>query len=216
MSNNPQPKLNSRNKMDGLTLLSQLAKESIKLVFFDPQYRGLFDQLKYGNEGKKLKDRFQLPQMNDDLIAKFIKEIDRVLLPSGHMMLWVDKYMLVNSLHSLVGGTNLKLVDFVTWDKGRIGLGYRTRKKSEYLVIFQKLPVRIKGIWKVHNIPDVWNEKITKKNHAHSKPIELQKSLIEAVTDVGDTVIDPAAGGYSVLTSASEVQRNFLGCDLLG
>ncbi|MCG3165637.1 MAG: hypothetical protein POELPBGB_01405 [Bacteroidia bacterium] len=216
MSNNPRLKLNTRNKMDGLKLLSQLAKESIKLVFFDPQYRGLFDQLKYGNEGKKLKERFKLPQMNDDLIAKFIKEIDRILLPSGHMMLWVDKYMLVNSLHSLVTGTNLKLVDFVTWDKGRIGLGYRTRKKSEYLVIFQKLPVRIKGIWKIHNIPDVWNEKITKKNHAHSKPIELQKRLIEAVTDVGDTVIDPAAGGYSVLTSASEVQRNFLGCDLLG
>ncbi len=202
--------------MDGLAFLKQLATESIKLVFFDPQYRGLFDQLKYGNEGKKQSARFKLPQMNDEVIAKFIKEIDRILLPSGHLMLWVDKYMLVNCLHELIEGTSLRLVDFVTWDKGRIGLGYRTRKKSEYLVIFQKPPVRIKGIWKVHDIPDVWNEKIVKKNHTHSKPIELQKRLIEAVTDINDIVVDPAAGGYSVLISANDTGRNFLGCDLLG
>ncbi len=87
---------------------------------------------------------------------------------------------------------------------------------DEYLVIFQKLPIRIKGIWKVHDIPDVWNEKIVNKNHTHSKPIELQKRLIEGVTEIGDTIIDPAAGGYSILTCANEMQRSFLGCDLLG
>lgn len=202
--------------MDGLLLLQKLYDTSIPLVIFDPQYRGLFDQLKYGNEGKKLKGRFQLPQMPDTVIASFLKEIDRILTPSGHVMMWVDKFMLINSIQSLVAGTSLKVVDFITWNKGRIGLGYRTRKKSEYLVIIQKPPVRIKGIWNVHNIPDVWDEKIINKNHAHSKPIELQKRLIEAVTKMGETVVDPTSGGYSTLTAANEVGRNFLGCDLLG
>ncbi|MCG3167143.1 MAG: hypothetical protein POELPBGB_02927 [Bacteroidia bacterium] len=201
--------------MDGLLLLKKLYDASIPLVMFDPQYRGLFDQLKYGNEGKKLRERFQLPQMPDTVIASFLKEIDRVLIPSGHVMMWVDKFMLINSIHSLVTGTSLKVVDFITWDKGRIGLGYRTRKKSEYLVIFQKLPVRIKGIWKAHDIPDIWTEKLVKKNHTHAKPVQLLKKLIEAVTNIGDTIVDPAAGGYSTLTSASEVKRNFLGCDIL-
>jgi site-specific DNA-methyltransferase (adenine-specific) len=203
--------------MDGLQFLKQLARESIKLVFFDPQYRGVLDKQKYGNEGySKMKARCQLPQMNDDLIATFIKEIDRILKPGAHLMLWVDKYMLLNSLHSLIAGTSLRLVDFITWDKVKIGLGYRTRKRSEYLVIFQKQPLRTKGIWKVHNIPDVWQEKIAVKNHTHSKPVELQKHLIEAVTGLDDIVVDPAAGGYSVLASANEVKRNFLGCDILG
>jgi site-specific DNA-methyltransferase (adenine-specific) len=217
VSINPKPQLNIRNKMDGLQFHKQISDTSIRLVFFDPQYRGILDKQKYGNEGySKMKARCQLPQMNDELIATFIKEIDRILKPSAHLMLWVDKYMLVNSLHSLCAGTSLQLVDFITWDKGKIGLGYRTRKKSEYLVIFQKQPVRIKGIWQVHNIPDVWQEKIVVRKHTHSKPVELQKRLIEAVTEIGETIVDPAAGGYSVLSSANEVKRNFLGCDILG
>lgn len=203
--------------MDGLQFLKQIAHASIPLVFFDPQYRGILDKQKYGNEGySKMKARCELPQMSDDVIAIFIKEIDRILKPSAHLMLWVDKYMLVNSLHSLSEGTTLQLVDFITWDKGKIGLGYRTRKKSEYLVIFQKPPIRAKGIWKVHDIPDVWQEKIINKKHTHSKPVELQKRLIDAVTEIGETIVDPAAGGYSVLSSANEVKRNFLGCDILG
>jgi hypothetical protein len=31
------------------------------LVFFDPQYRGVLDMLKYGNEGARQKGRFNLP-----------------------------------------------------------------------------------------------------------------------------------------------------------
>lgn len=48
-----------------------------------------------------------------------------------------------------------------------------------------KKPVRAKGCWLSHSIPDVWLEKIT-KTHPHSKPIELQKVLILATTEEGD------------------------------
>lgn len=202
--------------MDGLQLLKWISDASIPLVFFDPQYRGVLDKQKYGNEGHRLKARCKLPQMSDVLIVEFLKEIERVLKPSGHLMFWVDKFILCNSIKDLIRDRNLQLVDFITWDKGKIGLGYRTRRKSEYLVIFQKSPIRAKGVWKSHTIPDVWSEKIINKNHTHAKPIGLQQTLIKAVTDVDDVVLDPTAGGYSTLTSANEVQRNFLGCDLLG
>lgn len=46
------PALNQRNKMDGLVLLQGLEENSIRACFFDPQYRGVLDRLKYGNEGK--------------------------------------------------------------------------------------------------------------------------------------------------------------------
>lgn len=45
-------KLNSKNKADGLDLLRSLKDKTIKTAFFDPQYRGVLDKLKYGNEGK--------------------------------------------------------------------------------------------------------------------------------------------------------------------
>ena len=57
-------------------------------------------------------------------------------------------------------------------------------------------------------------EKIEGRVHTHQKPVELQRALIEAVTEAGDVVIDPAAGSFSVMKAALGCGRNFLGCDL--
>lgn len=43
--------LNQRNQCDGLELLAALEPEAISLCVFDPQYRGLLDRMRYGNEG---------------------------------------------------------------------------------------------------------------------------------------------------------------------
>lgn len=144
----------------------------------------------------------------------FIKEIDRILIPTGHLFLWIDKYHLCNGITEWLKGTNLNIVDLIIWDKGKLGMGYRSRRKSEYCIVIQKTPKRAKGIWKTHNIPDVWEEKV-QKNHPHTKPINLQKVLIEAVTDLDDVIVDPAAGGFSVLEACIQCQRYFLGCDLI-
>jgi site-specific DNA-methyltransferase (adenine-specific) len=171
------------------------------------------EKMKYGNEGARQKERALLMQMSEETIMQFIKEIDRVLTPSGHLMLWVDKFHLAEGVSPWIYGTNLNLVDVITWDKGKIGMGYRTRRKSEYLVIFQKSPKRAKDVWLVHDIPDVWLEKI-KPNHAHSKPIQLQSALINATTQKGDLVLDPASGGFSVFEACKIIGRNFIGCDV--
>lgn len=207
-------KINYKNKIDGLKLLDNIKSETIKTTFFDPQYRGVLDKLKYGNEGKSRgKARHDLPQMDEEIIIKFINEIERVLLPSGYLFLWVDKFHLCTGVSKWFKDTNLNLVDMITWDKGKIGMGYRTRRKSEYLIILQKKPVKAKGYWTDHSIPDVWLEK-TDKVHAHSKPIELQKRLIEATTGEGDYVLDPASGGYSVYNACKLCNRNFIGGDI--
>ena len=210
----PGLKRNVRQKLDGLELLGKLPSDSVVLTFFDPQYRSILDKQRYGNEGKRQRARTELPQMSDRQIRTFLREIERTLVPSGHLMLWVDKYIVCNGVHGLLEGTGMQLVDMITWNKMRMGMGYRSRRYSEHLVVLQKLPVRAKGVWRVHDIPDVWSEKIEKKNHTHAKPIELQKRLIKAVTNPGDVVVDPAAGGYSVLEATRATGRNFLGCDL--
>lgn len=102
----------------------------------------------------------------------------------------------------------------LTWDKGKIGLGYRTRHRSEFCVILQKELRRTKGVWSLRNIPDVWREKIPEKTHPHHKPIDLQGKLIAAVTSDNDIVVDPAAGSFSVLDACRFRGRNFLGCDI--
>ena len=187
------------------------------VVFFDPQFRGVYDKMKYGNEDTSRNNvRVSLPQMDEPVIIEFVKQISRVLIPSGHLFLWMDKFHLCSDFRNWTEGTLLSVVDMITWDKGKIGLGYRTRHKSEFCVILQKEPRRAKGVWTLRNIPDVWQEKISEKTHPHNKPIDLQGELIEAVTSKDDLVVDPAAGSYSVLTACGIKHRNFLGCDIEG
>ena len=207
--------LNRRNKMNGLDLLDLLDKESIKVAFFDPQYRGVLDKLSYGNEGKSRgKDRSALPQMSQEIIFEFLAKIELVLKPNGYLFLWLDKFHLFEVKSWIENYQSLEIVDMIVWNKMKIGMGYRTRRKSEYLVIIQKFPKRAKSTWTLHNIPDVWDEKILDKNHTHAKPIELQKQLILATTNENDLVLDPASGGYSVFRACKETGRNFIGCDL--
>lgn len=208
-------KENFENKIDGLILLKNIESESISVIFFDPQYRGVLDKLKYGNEGESRgKARCSLQQMDESTIRSFIVEFNRIIKNSGHLFLWVDKYHLCTGvLPWFVDTSDFKIVDMITWDKDRIGMGYRSRRKSEYCLVLQKEPLKAKGCWTLHNIPDVWTEK-TEKTHPHSKPIELQKNLILATTSEGDWVCDPASGGYSVFKCCKETSRNFIGGDV--
>ena len=214
LKENSAYQLNHKNLADGLNLLADVNDEAIATAFFDPQYRGVLDKLKYGNEGQQRgKARSELKQMSEETIISFINEIDRVLKESGHLFLWVDKFHLCQGVLDWVSDTSLNLVDLIVWDKGRIGMGYRTRRKCEYLIVFQKSPVKAKACWTDHAIPDVWEEK-TPKVHPHSKPIELQRRLIAATTKDGDVVLDPASGGYSVFEACKLLGRDFVGGDI--
>ena len=208
---------NSRIKMEGLKFLKQLPDACAATAFFDPQFRGVYDKMKYGNEDTSRNAvRVKLPQMTEDTIIGFVQELSRVLIASGHLFLWMDKFHLGSDFQKWRDGTKLSVVDMLTWDKGRIGLGYRTRHRSEFCMILQKEPRRAKGVWTLRNIPDVWNEKIIEKKHPHNKPVRLQAELIEAVTAPGDLVIDPAAGSFSVMEACDLKGRVFLGCDIRG
>jgi site-specific DNA-methyltransferase (adenine-specific) len=204
---------NAPNQADGLELLRALDADSFSLCIFDPQYRGVLDKQKYGNEGSRQKTRSVLPQMHEGTIISFIREIDRTLMPSGHLLLWTDKFHLCTGITHWLTGTDLNTVDLIVWNKMRMGMGYRTRRMSEYCLVLQKAPLRAKGVWLAHDIPDVWNERLAVK-FAHAKPVGLQARLIEALTNLGDIVVDPAAGSYSVLDACRRAKREFLGCDI--
>ncbi|MBF2755953.1 MAG: site-specific DNA-methyltransferase [Gammaproteobacteria bacterium AqS3] len=211
-------RFNQRLKMEGRTLLGRLPEDSIPAVFFDPQYRGVLDRLQLGNEGRhRERRRAALKAMTDPDIRQFILAIDRVLIPSGHLFLWLDKFHLCNGFRDWIEDSGLDVVDLINWNKGKIGLGYRSRRTTEYCLVLQKAPRKAKGVWINHSIPDTWPEKIAShRGHPHKKPVNLQAALIEAVTQEGDLVVDPAAGDFTVLEAARQTNREFLGCDLNG
>lgn len=214
----PKFKYNARQKMDGRELLKQLPDRSVNLVFCDPQYRGVLDKLNYGNEGEgRQAERAELPQMPDDMIAEFVAEVDRVLVSSGHLCLWVDKFSIGTRRWAqwLPDVTPMSLVDILVWDKINFGNGRRFRGRSEFLLLIQKGPLRAADKFNDHGIGDVFPMKAVKGGHPHAKPIQLIQRLIESMTEPGDLVCDPCAGGYGVFDACRASARMFVGCDLL-
>jgi site-specific DNA-methyltransferase (adenine-specific) len=182
------------------------------------------DKMNYGNEGARQSERANLPQMSDELIVEFIKETSRVLKPSAYLFLWIDKFILCEGKHlnwfkevNVVPKPIMNLVDMITWDKESFGMGARSRRTNEFLLVYQKSPKTTKN-WTDKGIPDTWEESIpnprNKALHPHRKPSTLLKRLITATAKEKDFVLDPCAGSFSVMDAAISSNRNFIGCDI--
>jgi site-specific DNA-methyltransferase (adenine-specific) len=207
--------------MDGLELMRQIPDVTTPLVFFDPQYTQLLAKMKYGNRERQ-KGRLGLAPADDMNIFDFGQEIVRILKPSGFVCMWMDQFILCSQQSAEVfkdaaGGTDMDKLCVICWDKAQIGMGWRVRHQCEYLMVFQKHPVTKAKDWHRHDIRDVWREPDhrTRKLHPHAKPVCLQMAIIEALTEPGDLVVDPCAGGFSTMTAAHAIDRRFLGCELL-
>ena len=198
---------------DGLTLLRSLPDGCTPVVFFDPQHRAVLDKLKFGNEGARQRGRAGLPAMSESYIDDCCRESVRVLTLGGYLMRWVDTFTLCEARHLPITDV-IKPVDLIAWDSLRMGNGYRSRRRGDYLLVLQKPPIAAKSTWCDHSIPSRWPEKVDRKIHPHIKPIDLITRLIGAVTQPGDLVVDPAAGSFVVMRAARQLGRNFIGCDL--
>lgn len=209
---------NARQQIDAVELLSRIPDHIAALFFFDPQYRAVLDQQGYGNEGARQKGRAALKAMSDDDIAFVIEEAYRVLRPSGHLVLWMDKFSIASGhwhRWRRRRAAGFGIVDLAHWNKLRFGMGKRLRCVSEYAVILQKPPIRGKGVWTDHALPDSWPEMSDRAIHAHAKPYQFTERLIRAATKRGDLVVDPCAGGYGVLEACRATGREFVGGDLI-
>jgi site-specific DNA-methyltransferase (adenine-specific) len=200
---------------DALELLRSLANGNVALGFFDPQFRELLERQKFGNEGVNRQcARARLPAMTSDYIDAVIIEFARVLKPSGYLLRWTDKFVLCEGRQLSIPADVLKIVDLISTDNGRFGMGARSRCRGDHLLVMQKPPIKARATWRDHGIPDRWVEKVNRSVYPHMKPIDLIKRLIAATTEPGDLVVDPAAGSFNVMHAACELGRDFIGCDI--
>jgi site-specific DNA-methyltransferase (adenine-specific) len=205
------PDRNVARRGDALVLLRSLPHACAALAFFDPQHRSVLDKLAFGNEGARQRARCALPAMSEAYIDACCREIARVLRSSGYLMLWADTFNLCQAHHLRIADV-LPVVDLIAWDNLRPGMGKRSRRRGDYLLVLQRPPVTATN-WGDHGIPSRWVEKVDRRIHPHAKPAGLIERLIAAVTLPGDLVIDPAAGGFGVLRAALRLGRDFIGCD---
>jgi len=210
---------------DGLILLKELHGVNATAVFFDPQYREVMDAMQFGNEGKSRQSkRVVLPQMDSRTICDFLTGIAHAVAPGGYVFWWMDKFTIGEGIHAkmleqvnagLAKPNRLHAVDVLIWDKGRIGMGSRLRRRFEPCYILQRTPKSVKN-WTNRAIPDVWQETIPnpRSGHPHKKPVRLTMELIGCVSKPGDVILDPCAGSFMTMTAARILDRHFIGCDL--
>jgi site-specific DNA-methyltransferase (adenine-specific) len=155
---------------DALALLRSLPDGCTPLVWLDPQYRGVLDKLAYGNEGARQQGRFALPAMTDQYIDECCREAARVLRPSGYLLRWVDTFHLCEGDHRRLADI-LPCVDLIAWDCQRMGMGYRTRRRGDYLLVLQRPPLRAKSTWTDHGIPSRGARRSTVPSTRISNPL---------------------------------------------
>lgn len=200
--------------MDGLDLLANIEPGSVQTVFFDPQYTFTREKgsIEYSN---RTRPRFDLPQMDDEKIVDFCRGIFTVLQPRGHFFLWCNMLKLTNTTAPEPAiNAGFQGVDMLTWDKVKMGMGFRFRRCCEYCLVFQKPPIRVKGYWHDNGFRDIWRERVKAHDHPHRKPVALIERLILATTKENDLVVDPAAGSFATLEACIATNRNFMGCDV--
>jgi site-specific DNA-methyltransferase (adenine-specific) len=164
----PPPNRNIAQRANAFELLASLPDSCAALAFFDPQHRGVLDKLAYDNEGARQRERCRLPAMSEDYIDACLRQIARVLVPSGYCMRWMDTFTLCEAHHLRVADV-LKPVYLVAWDSLRLGMGKRIRHRGDYLMVLQKPPIHART-WRDHAIPSRWPEKVDRKIHPHVKP----------------------------------------------
>src|SRR5262249_12283796 len=209
----PPWKRNVAQRGDALDLLTSLPDACTPLVFFDPQHRAVLDRLKFGNEGARQSGRAELPAMSESYIDTVCRESARLLKPGGYLMRWVDTFCLCEGHHLRIVDV-VKPVDLIAWDSLRPGMGKRSRRRGDYLLVLQRPPLAAKATWRDHGIPNRWPEKTERTIHPHLKPIGLNGRLIGAVNRRDALVVDPAAGCSVVMRAARELGRKFTGCAL--
>jgi len=61
----------------------------------------------------------------------------------------------------------------------------------------------------------VWRHPIERyKDHPTPKPVKLMSRLIEASSNIGDTVFDPCMGSGAIGVAAKQCGRNFIGVEM--
>ena len=175
---------------DFRTLIKKVPDNSIDLILTDPSYSKRF-----------------LP-----LWENLAAESRRVLKPSGFLITYSGQLYLPQIMNTL--SKQLRYYWLGTlYHKGRIERRFEVNmfNKGKLILFYQKEPYKKQSNW----LEDVlYNKEPNGKFHRWGQDIQPFKLLIEKFTNIGDTVLDPLAGGGTVIEAVVSLKRNAIGFEI--
>jgi len=208
-------KIYNQNCLEGM---KQLEDESIDMILTDPPYGIDFLSSRTKHQKKIVNDSFDNWEKNVDL---WLDEFFRLIRNTGVVCCFSGGggKLPVSQLFTLKAiAKKFKLIQTVIWDKKTIGLGWHYRPSYETIIILSKSEQHyafysntkdISNIIRINNIIPQEGE------HPTPKPEKLMRFFIKLHSKPGDLVLDPFAGGGSSMVAAKQLNRNFIGFEII-
>lgn len=208
---------------DALELLPKVPSGTVDLIVTDPPFAIDFraQKMNYNRTGENVLEGYREVDSRDyaEFSMRWMEEAYRVLAPSGSMYVFSGWNRLKDVL-SAVDDAGFSTINHIIW---KYQFGVFTRKKyvtSHYHIIFA---VKNPGSYtfnKVEHYPeDVWTIKREywkgRKKTPTKLPSDLVKKILSFSSNPGDLVLDPFLGSGTVAVVSKEMDRRFLGFELV-
>lgn len=194
---------------DSLTVLREMASESVDAIITDPPYGINYHTKGTGASIKNDKSPF----------IWFLYDAFRVLKSgsSGQGTIvcftrWDVQQVFIDAMK--LAGFQVK--SEVIWDKVLHGMG---DCKAQFAPTHENIIFAVKGKFsfpghRPNDLVRVSKLPSSQMIHPTEKPVGLLADLITAVTKPGDLILDPFAGSGSTLVAAKKTGRRFIGIEL--
>lgn len=143
------------------------------------------------------------------LIRECALEWHRVLKPGGHVLCFID-WRMCATCSDAIESADLRPLNLIVWDKGRIGMGRHFRHQHELVLHFSNGdPVAAQR----RDVPNVIQAKPPSNqgsDHPTQKPLALLREMLSVVCPPGGRVLDPFAGSGGTGIAARSLDREFV------
>lgn len=138
-------------------------------------------------------------------------ELYRVTTPTATAHFFIDWRMYPN-LYAVVESAGWIAKNLVVWDKKHFGMGGNYRNQHELILYCEKTAG---ADFRQKNLGNVISSKRAEMlHHPTEKPTDILGLMIRAVTDEGQTVLDPFMGSGSTLRAAKDNNRKSIGIEI--
>jgi site-specific DNA-methyltransferase (adenine-specific) len=143
------------------------------------------------------------------LIREVCYAVRPMLIDGGNLLAFIDWRQWPN-LVGAIETTNMRVNGMVVWDKQSYGLGNGFRAQHELVCHASKGTARIASR-SVGNV--LAAKRVPNDDHPSPKPVSLMETLLEVVSEPGELVLDPFAGGGATLLAARNLGRRAIGIE---
>jgi site-specific DNA-methyltransferase (adenine-specific) len=196
---------------DCLRVLKTLPDNSIDAIITDPPYG-----ISYHGTRRKDKARWFNKIANDHApYVWWLHDAARVLKPGG-VLLCFTRYDTEEAFRFAIRLAGLEPKTQVIWDKGVHAVGdcrgdFGLRHENVIFAVKGRFAFPGKRPVSVLRVPRLASARLT---HPNEKPIGLMQQLVEAVTRLGDVILDPFVGSGTTAVAAKGLGRRYIGIEL--